>query len=136
MLSPQRLIYHRNNGYLEAWCHEKMALRRFAVDAFKSLEGLDLAAEDISEAELDAEFNSGYGIYGGKSKNVAELRFSPAAARWVADEKWHPFQIGGFDGEGYYLLKVPYAQPTELMMDILRHGEHVEVIGPPNCGNR
>jgi len=48
----------------------------------------------------------------------------------VADEQWHPDQIGQFDADGYYLLKVPYAQPTELVMDILRHGRHVCVLGP------
>ncbi|MBK6401041.1 MAG: WYL domain-containing protein [Rhodocyclaceae bacterium] len=31
---------------------------------------------------------------------------------------------------GSYILEVPYADPTELMMDILRHGPHVEVLKP------
>jgi proteasome accessory factor C len=48
----------------------------------------------------------------------------------VADEQWHPEQAGSFYAEGYYLLKVPYAEPTELVMDILRHGHHVEVLAP------
>jgi len=48
----------------------------------------------------------------------------------VADEQWHPDQIGQFDADGFYLLKVPYALPTELVMDILRHGRHVSVLGP------
>lgn len=130
VLSPQRLMYYRNNWYLEAWCHEKQALRRFSVDAFKALDVLNEAAIEIPQADLDAEFNSSYGIYGGQAHHIATLRFSPAAARWVADEQWHTDQIGRFDADGYYLLKVPYAQTTELMMDILRHGRHVEVLEP------
>ena len=58
------------------------------------------------------------------------LRFSPAAARWVADEEWHPEQRGQFDKDGYYRLEVPYSQPTELLMDVLRHSHHVEVLEP------
>jgi len=29
-----------------------------------------------------------------------------------------------------YVLKIPYADPTELIMDILRQGHHVEVLEP------
>ncbi len=130
LLSPQRMIFYRNNWYLEAWCHEKLALRRFSVDAFKSVELLDQQCIDIETSALEAEFNSSYGIYGGESTQTAVLRFSPAAARWVADEQWHPNQLGQFDAQGYYLLQIPFSQTTELMMDILRHGYHVEVLEP------
>ena len=130
VLSPQRLVYYRNNWYLEAWCHNKAALRGFSVDALKAVDVLNQPVKEIPGIELDAEFNSSYGIYGGQPHQVASLRFSPAAARWVSDEQWHPEQVGNFDADGYYLLKVPYAEPTELVMDILRHGHHVEVLAP------
>jgi hypothetical protein len=48
----------------------------------------------------------------------------------VADEVWHPKQIGRFDGS-HYLLEVPYSDPRELLLDILRYGAEVEVLGPP-----
>lgn len=130
LLSPLRLVYYRSNWYLEAWCHTKESLRRFSVDAFESVNLLTTAAKKVSQKAIEAEFGSSYGIYGGAAKHTAELRFTPAAARWVADEEWHPEQVGKLDEEGYYLLKVPYAEPTELIMDILRHGRHVQVLGP------
>ena len=34
--------------------------------------------------------------------------------------------------DGSYRLKVPYADERELLMDILRHGRHVEVEAPPS----
>ncbi len=130
-LSPQRLIFYRNNWYLEAWCHSRDALRRFSVDALESVDFLDQPAKEISAADLDAAFGSSYGIYGGTATQVAKLRFSQAATRWVADEEWHPEQLGELDGNGRYVLVVPFADPTELTMDILRHGHHVEVLSPP-----
>ena len=33
--------------------------------------------------------------------------------------------------DGGYELKVPYSQPQELVMDILKYGPEVEVLGPP-----
>jgi WYL domain len=42
----------------------------------------------------------------------------------------HGLHVKYFDADGFYLLKVPYAQPTELVRDILRHGRHVSVLAP------
>lgn len=130
-LSPQRLVHHKNNWYLESWCHTKEALRRFSVDAFESVELLTTPAQEVALAELDAVFSSGYGIYGGQSTALAKLRFSAAASRWVSEEDWHPQQVGYLGQDGCYELTIPYGDPTELSMDILRHGHHVEVLSPP-----
>jgi predicted DNA-binding transcriptional regulator YafY len=100
------------------------------VDALEGVVLLNQAAREISVAELDADFGSNYGIYGGATTQVAKLRFSQAATRWVADEEWHPEQVGQLDASGCYVLQSPYADATELSMDILRHGHHVEVLEP------
>ena len=49
----------------------------------------------------------------------------------MADEEWHPDQVSKLDDKGHYVLEVPYAEAPELLMDILRHGHHVEVLAPP-----
>jgi len=130
VLSPQRLVFYRSNWYLEAWCHSRKALRRFSVDAFEEVELLDQPVKEVAPAKQKEAFGDSYGIYGGKPKHRAILRFSAAAARWVADEEWHPEQVGRLEPDGCYLLEVPYADETELMMDILRHGHHVDVLAP------
>jgi predicted DNA-binding transcriptional regulator YafY len=61
---------------------------------------------------------------------MALLRFSKERARWVADERWHPEQVGQYLVDGRYELRIPYRQDKELVMDILRHGAAVEVISP------
>ena len=130
-VSPQRLIYYRDNWYLDAWCHLREGLRSFSVDAITALAVSDEAAVEIDEAELNRELESGYGIFSGTATQQALLRFSPAAARWVSRETWHPDQSGSYDDEGFYRLQLPYSQDTELVMDILKHGPEVEVLEPP-----
>lgn len=130
-VSPQRLIHYRDNWYLDAWCHLRGGLRSFSVDAMDAVRVLDKAAVDISDAELDAALGTGYGIFAGKRVRWARLRFSAERARWVAAETWHPQQRGHFDDQGRWLLELPYADPRELAMDILRHVPEVEVMGPP-----
>ena len=80
---------------------------------------------------LDSRVQNGYGIFGGERSQWAQLRFTPARARWVASEQWHPEQRGSVLPDGSYQLDVPYSIETELVMDILRHMPEVEVIGPP-----
>jgi len=135
-VSPQRLIYYRDNWYLDAWCHLRNGLRSFSIDAIQQLAMTAEAALEIDEAELNRELESGYGIFSGAATREAVLRFSPQLARWVSRETWHPEQRSEYDDEGYYLLRVPYSQDTELVMDILKHGPEVEVVAPPELRAR
>ncbi len=135
-VSPQRLIYYRDNWYLDAWCHLRQGLRSFAIDAIQQLQITSEAAVEIGEAELNRELESGYGIFSGAAEHLAVLRFSPQLARWVSRETWHPGQTSEYDADGYYILRVPYSQDTELVMDILKHGAEVEVLDPPELRAR
>jgi len=130
-ISPQRLVHYRGNWYLDAWCHLRNALRIFAVDAIGAAEPLERAAKTVSERRLDAELAGGYGIFSGQRLTWARLRFTPARARWVSAEQWHPKQRGRFEADGSWLLELPYSAEQELLMDILRHGPEVEVLAPP-----
>ncbi len=124
--SPQRVIYYRGNWYLDAWCHENEAPRRFAIDAVREAAVLDQPAVSIPAEEAD----QGYGIFGGRAEQVAVLLFDAEAARWVAEEEWHPAQKAAPLPDGGVRLEVPYSLPQEILMDILRHGPHVEVVQP------
>jgi predicted DNA-binding transcriptional regulator YafY len=131
-VSPQRLVYYRDTWYLDAFCHLRGEVRSFGVDAIRSVSLLDAVATDIAAQELDNLFAAGYGIFSGSDIQWAKLRFTPESARWVSGEQWHPLQRNTFDVDGYYVLEVPYAHPTELIMDILRHADAVEVLSPPD----
>jgi predicted DNA-binding transcriptional regulator YafY len=129
-VSPQRLIYYRANWYLVAWCHLRKALRSFAVDAIRSATILKADGREIKDTVIDAHLGVGYGIYAGPPRNIAILRFDPDAARWVAREQWHPHQVQKVELNGDLVLEIPYSQDHELIMDILRYGERVEVLKP------
>jgi predicted DNA-binding transcriptional regulator YafY len=129
-VSPQRLTHYRDNWYLDAWDHLRDELRTYSVDRIRHAVELDEAAQDVPEHELDEHYASAYGIFAGKANKTAVLRFSRERARWVADERWHPEQNGQYLTDGRYELSIPYRDPRELVMDILRHGAEVEVVAP------
>lgn len=130
-VSPQRLVNYRNTWYLDAWCHASDGLRRFALDAVQEARVLEAKARQVAVKDLEAELDAGYGIYGGRGAKVkwATLHFNAEAAQWVAHEEWHAQQKARWLEDGRYELQVPYSDPTELSMDILRHGDSVEVVG-------
>jgi predicted DNA-binding transcriptional regulator YafY len=129
-VSPQRLIYYRDNWYLDAWCHLRDGLRTFALDAVVGATVLEAGAEEVAPDALDAHFSSSYGIFAGAPRQVAVLRFDSRRARWVAKERWHKDQQGEFLGDGSYELRVPYSNTLELVMDVLKYGPDVEVVAP------
>ena len=93
-------------------------------------EPLNRLARELDADELERHYAAGYGVFGGPARHTAVLRFSPDAARWVADEQWHSDQQGRFLDDGRYELRLPFGEPTELIMDILRYGPAVEVVAP------
>lgn len=129
-VSPQRLTHYRDNWYLDAWCHLRRGLRTFALDAVREARALDGAAKALEETALNDHYAGTYGIFSGQARNRAVLRFSPQRARWVSREDWHPQQQSRWLADGSYELTLPYGQPDELVMDLMRFGADVEVIEP------
>jgi len=129
-ISPQRLIYYRDNWYLDAWCHLKQALRTFAIDQIQQVVSCNDVAKDVAAETLDRHYSGSYGIFAGEAQHIAELEFTQNIAPWVSREQWHPEQSAEWSQSGHYRLKVPYHNPTELILDILRYGADVQVLGP------
>jgi predicted DNA-binding transcriptional regulator YafY len=128
VVSPLRLVHYRSTWYLDAWCHQAKALRRFALDAIEQAQRLEQRAKAVALKTVEAELDGGYGISGGKALHWAMLVFDAGPAQWVASECWHPEQQGRWLDHGRYELRVPYADVTELAMDVLRHAGQVEVV--------
>lgn len=129
-VSPMRLNYYRENWYLDAYCHLRKELRSFGLDAIQGVWLGTEMAQDVPDEEVAAVLDSGYGIFSGKEIQWAELEFSPVRAQWVSKECWHPQQQTSTSEDGAYRLKIPFSNPTELIMDILRHVPEVRVISP------
>lgn len=135
-VSPQRLIFHRGKWYVDAWCHMRRGLRRFAIDATGNVEVLDEPAKELVEGRDAESIVEGYGIFGGKAVDTARLRFSSRRTRWVVNDQWHPKQTSELQADGSLLVEFPYGDDRELIRDLLRHGSDVEVLGPASLRER
>ena len=79
-ISPQQLVFYREVWYLDAWCHKREALRKFALDGIRKVERLETPALEVPPDELEDFLAAGYGVFAGGDPQWASLRFSPTAA--------------------------------------------------------
>ncbi len=130
-ISPQRLVHYRGGWYLDAWCHLRDDLRSFAVERIEAAEKLEGRAKEVEDRLLDRYYASSYGIFAGEPQGWATLTFTARAARWVAEEAWHPRQKARRLDDGRWELRVPYAALDELAGDVMRWIPDVVVREPP-----
>jgi predicted DNA-binding transcriptional regulator YafY len=130
-ISPLQLVHYRENWVLDAWCHMRNDLRSFAVEAIEGVSVVDKPAKKVSRDEMREHFQSGYGIFAGKAIHRAVMKFTAKRAQWVSLESWHPNQSSRWEHDGSFILEVPYSNDEELVMDLMRYGSDVEVLGPP-----
>ncbi len=128
-IHPYRLLHYRDNWYVVGWCERAGDLRTFSLDRLRHAELVEGAATPADAAALTRYLGASFGIFTGEAGAWAVLRFTAQRARWVADEQWHPDQIGQWV-DGAYDLQVPYSDPRELLLDILKYGPDVEVLAP------
>lgn len=129
IVHPYLLLHYRNNWYLIAHCDNANALRTFSLDRITCPQPTGQTARAFDAPQLERYLGASFGIFTGEAQHWAVLRFSPDAARWVADEQWHPDQRGQWHGKEYQ-LQVPYSDSRELIMEILKYGPEVEVLAP------
>ena len=129
-VSPQRLIYYRGNWYLAVFCHSRNGLRILALERMSDIVPEATPCHEVGDEELRAHLNASFGIFTGSPTEQAVLHFSREAARWVAEERWHPEQQSQTLADGSFELRLPYSDQRELLMEILRYGPEVRVIAP------
>ncbi len=129
-ISPLQLVRYKDNWKIDAWCHVRKSLRTFSLEAVSRIQILDKPVKEISAKQIKLHFQSSYGIFAGKSDKQAILKFTPYAARWIQYETWHPDQKIQWDSDGSFQLQIPYHHDHELIQDILKYGNQVEVLAP------
>jgi predicted DNA-binding transcriptional regulator YafY len=125
-VSAKQIEVYRGNWYLLGWCHDRDAWRYFALELIEQC--VMTSAFVTHGAEPPA--HRGYGIFDLESHNVAVLRFSPFRSQWIKDESWHADQHDSTDAQGCLIRKFPYGKDTELLRDLMREGNDVEVLQP------
>jgi predicted DNA-binding transcriptional regulator YafY len=137
-ISPQRLIFYRENWYLDAFCHLRNDLRSFAVDGIRNAVLTNTKAQEVSDKECHERFAGATAFLSGK-----DYFKGPNYALLLSTHRWAAGQHQGMVNKLVALIKrvittlrFDFNQDPELVMDILKHGSGVEVIGPASLKNK
>jgi len=129
-VSPQHLVRYRDNWYLDAWCHDRNALRIFSLDIISNIKHVNVKYHRCESAECNEIYATSYGIFSGAPVATAVIKLCGKAALYTKRESWHPEQkITQFD-DGSVTIEIPFNKPQELIREILSWGDEAEIIEP------
>lgn len=127
---PHHMVNYMGNWHLIAFCHLRNGWRDFMLGRM-SLCQVNGAQFPIRQASDWQPFlRDTFGIFQNRQSFDVVLRFTPERSRWVRGEVWHEAQREEIQDDGSLVLTIPASHEVEIMMEILKHGSHVEVLEP------
>ena len=135
VVSPMRLCYYKGSWYLDAWCHERDALRTFNVENIVHAELLQTSVKSVPMKTLRAQLDSFYGFYRAEDVDYARIRFVGQAAKRASKRIWHPDQYEQWLHHVYEVTIPCAANSPELVSEILSYGPQAKVIEPVELKN-
>ncbi|MEI9475186.1 MAG: WYL domain-containing protein [Deltaproteobacteria bacterium] len=129
-VDPYHLFNYMGTWHLIGYCHMRGFIRDFVLGRITDANVLEENFEKPADFDVKHYFHSSFGIYKGTAKKQVTLRFSPIKSKWVKDQIWHRDQKSRFLKDGSLELSFPVADFFEIKMEILKHGDDVEVVSP------
>lgn len=129
-VEPHHMVNYMGNWHLISYCHLRNDWRDFMLGRMTlcSVEG---EAFKIREKEEWQPFlQNTFGIFQNHQSFNAILRFTPERSRWIKGEMWHEAQTEVVQENGSLVRTIPASHEQEIMIEILKHGSHIEVLEP------
>lgn len=132
-IAPRAIVFYNSSLYVIAHQDEADSNpRHWKLDRISSAEALD-EYFSASDEDFHNYLESGIGIFANEGTTTYEIRLSSAAAKWVAEEPWHPRQTLEPMADGGALLKVPAHHDMEVIPRVLGFCANAEIIQPESC---
>jgi predicted DNA-binding transcriptional regulator YafY len=127
---PYHLFNYMGTWHLVAYCHLRRHMRDFALSRISDVEIQEDIFDMPSDFNVEEYFRSSFGLYKGGSKREVTIRFGPEKAKWVKGQIWHKEQKLKELKDGSIELSFEVAGFSEIMREVLRYGDGVEVVKP------
>ncbi len=129
-VEPHHLQHYMGSWVLLARCRLRDDWRKFLLSR---MENPTLTDDEFTPHPRDQwlpQLEGAYGIFQGKPPARAVIRFTPARARWIKEQVWHPDQRLDETPDGGLLLTLPVADYREIKLRLLQYGADAEVLEP------
>ena len=129
-VDPYHLFNYMGTWHLVAYCHLRRHMRDFTLSRISEVEIQEETFEVPSHFNVKEYFHSSFGLYKGGGKREITIRFAPQKAKWVKGQIWHRNQKLKELKDGSIELSFEVADFSEVMREVLKYGDGVEVIKP------
>jgi predicted DNA-binding transcriptional regulator YafY len=129
-VEPHHMANYMGNWHLIAFCRLRNDWRDFVLGRMTLCSAESISFQIRDKEEWLPHLQNTFGIFRNVECFNVVLRFSAERARWVKDEIWHEGQSEEVQEDGTLLRTIPASYEAEILMEILKHGSHVEVLEP------
>lgn len=130
VIDPYHLANINGEWYLFAFDHFRDGLRTFVPARIKSVRTTGKTFARPVGFSVDKQLRDSFGIHIAEGQYEVVLRFSPAAADYIREKRWHPSQKLRELGGGRVEMRMRLSSVVEVQRWILSWGAEVEVLGP------
>jgi predicted DNA-binding transcriptional regulator YafY len=134
-VEPHHMVNYMGNWHLIAFCQLRNDWRDFVVGRMTRCNAEGTAFKIRDKEEWLPFLQNTFGIFQNRESFDVVLRFTPERSRWISGEVWHDEQVDQSQ-DGSLIRTIPASHEAEIMMEILKHGSHVEVLKPEWLRNK
>jgi predicted DNA-binding transcriptional regulator YafY len=116
--------------YLIGHDETRRALRTFKIERILELRLTAETFEAPPAGQAEAELARAWDIIADQAPTEVVLRFGPAVAARVAENRWHPSEVREHRADGSLIWRATVAGTIEIRIWILSWGSDVEVLAP------
>ncbi|MDD2272440.1 MAG: WYL domain-containing protein [Desulfuromonadaceae bacterium] len=129
-VEPHHMVNYMGNWHLIAFCHLRGDWRDFVLGRMTLCIVEGTAFQIREKEEWEPFLQNTFGIFQNRKSFNVVLRFTPERSRWIKGEMWHEAQTELVQDDGSLIRTIPASHEAEIMMEILKHGSHAEVLEP------
>lgn len=124
------MIHHRGALYLVGWAPRHQRVQHWKVDRIEEVEVTGLQFQRPEGFDLRRHLAGSFGVFDGEGDVRVQIRFSPAAARYVEEGRWRASQRLTRQSDGSLLAKFHLSAAEEIKRWVLGFGKEAEVLEP------
>ena len=131
-IRPYAVKEFAKRWYIVAYSGEASALRVYAMDRILALKPTGEKFKMPKGFQVDELFESSYGIYlpEGDPPVLVKLRTTLREAAYLQDLPLHPSQTFLGEKDGYCLFALRVIPNPNFIMELVKHGERLEILEP------
>ena len=130
-VDPYHLANINGEWFLFAFDHARRDIRKFAPARIRHLQPTGQTFERSKKFSMEKQLRDSFGVHSGAGEYHVAIRFSPRAADYVREKKWHESQqLRELSGGGVE-LELKLSSLVEIERWILSWGGEAAVLNPP-----